>query len=116
MAALFWHFVCSGFVTVQIVGRLRVRVIFAKSSFAKNQRLKMEEIFNVDDELPVYLKHQYQKGTATGLTVTILNKRMAFWYFFSVERSGRGSEGGNDCPDVQIAIPGHFHLDKHAST
>ena len=44
--------------------------IFAKSSFAKNQRVEMEELFNIDDELPVYLKHQYQEGTATGLTVT----------------------------------------------
>ena len=44
--------------------------IFAKSSFAKSQRGEMEELFNIDDELPVYLKHQYQEGTATGLTVT----------------------------------------------
>ena len=99
-----------------VVGRLRVRVIFAKSSFAKNQRRKMEEIFNTDDELPVYLKHQYQEGTATGLTVIGFNAYNEGSIVFLAQRSGRGSEGGNNRPDVQVPIHGHFHPDEYAST
>ena len=34
----------------------------------------MGAIFNIDDEVPVYLKQQYHEGTATGLTVTGFTK------------------------------------------
>ena len=75
----------------------------------------MGTIFNIDDDLPVYLKHQYQEGTATGLTVTGSKNKIKL-ILFSDKRSGRGSSSGNNRPHVQSKIHGDFHPGEHAST
>ena len=50
----------------------------------------MGTIFNIDDDLPVYLKHQYQEGTATGLTVTGSKNKIMIWFCFQLK--GRDGE------------------------
>ena len=75
----------------------------------------MGEIFNIDPEIPIHLKHQYQEGTATGLTVTgLIIENNHGLILFSAERKEWGSEGGNYCSYVQVPIHVHFDLGKYA--